>query len=67
MPTPTFAAISLLDLTAVTGGCCKKKEPPPPPPPQPGPPPPQAAPSAGTEIVTNVQMTGFGSSLTGAQ
>lgn len=58
MPTtPDFSAISLVDLTSVTGGCGKKKCPQPPPPPQQ----PMPAPSGGgTEITTNVQMTGFG-------
>lgn len=60
MPTtPTFDAISLTDLSAVTGGCGKKKCAACPPPQQPAPmgPPP----SGGTEITTNVQLTGFGS------
>jgi len=52
--TPTFDAISLTDLSAVTGGC-KKKECNCPPPSQQA-----AAPMGGTEITTNVQMTGFG-------
>lgn len=60
MPTtPTFDAISLSDLSAVTGGCGKKKcgSCPPPPPAAPMGPPPSGG---GTEITTNVQMTGFG-------
>lgn len=64
MPTTAFAPISLVDLSAVTGGCGKKKECPACPPPQPAP----AAPPQGpgqTEITTNVQMTGFGASATG--
>jgi hypothetical protein len=61
MPTtPTFDAISLTDLSAVTGGCGKKKCASCPPPQQPAPmgPPPSGG---GTEITTNVQLTGFGS------
>jgi hypothetical protein len=62
MPTtPNFESISLLDLSAVQGGCGKKKQCPQCPPPQPAPPA-APAPSAGTEITTNVQMTGFGTS-----
>lgn len=61
MPITPFEAIALDHLTAVTGGCGKKKCQCPPPPPQQAAP---AAPAGGTEITTNVQMTGFG---TGAQ
>jgi hypothetical protein len=56
MPTTTFASIDIADLSTVQGGCGKKKcQCPPPPPPQAAP-----APAGGTEITTNVQMTGFG-------
>jgi hypothetical protein len=61
MPTTTFEAIALADLSTVQGGCGKKKcQCPPPPPPQAPPP----APMGGTEITTNVQMTGFGTGTT---
>jgi hypothetical protein len=62
--TPTFDSISLADLSSVQGGCGKKQCqcPPPAPPPQAPPPAPAAAPMGGTEITTNVQMTGFGAS-----
>ncbi|MBA2539250.1 MAG: hypothetical protein H0V17_06420 [Deltaproteobacteria bacterium] len=61
MPTtPSLESISLLDLSSVQGGCKKKQQPCPP---CPACPPPAAPPSGGggTEITTNVQMTGFGS------
>lgn len=62
MPTtPTFEAISLSDLSFVQGGCGKKKCQCPPPAPPPAAPP-APAPMGGTEITTNVQMTGYGSS-----
>ncbi len=60
MPTtPTFDAISLTELSAVTGGCGKKCGSCSPPPQQAAPmgPPPSGG---GTEITTDVQLTGFG-------
>lgn len=62
---PNFDAISLADLTAVIGGCGKKTQqccPCPCPPPQAAAQGPAPSGGGGTEITTNVQMTGYGSS-----
>jgi hypothetical protein len=52
---PLLESIDLSDLAGVSGGCHKKKSCPPPAAP-PAPPP-----SAGPEITTNVQISGYGS------